>query len=791
MQDAEPTADRATLTGRLADGLIASARPLLLFFLLLVIAAHWPASRLRLDQSVESLFPENDPVAAALRTSRAAFGGDEFAFLAYEAPDLMVPDPDEAGELIVNEDRLEEIKAFAKEVKAVPGVVPEDVQDIGHFLAPEGKVPVGVRLMTRSPTLKEKVLQFAESVLVSPDRTVVGVAARLQPEDAADVPRAETVRLLRELAAGHDPPATLVGEPVQLVDTFEYIDQDSRLLGWASLIVLSAAIALLFRKVRWVLLPILVVYSAGVLTKATLVILELRLSMVSSVLSSITTVIGVATVMHVIVHFRELRLEDEPDFHPGHDGGPLSREQALRRTLVELGPPIFWTCLTTAIGFLALLTSSILPVRSFGVMMAVATACVFLSTFAVLPGGILMGGRGVDPHAGRWDRAVASGLAGLVGHLRRHGYKWLWGTCVVMAVAAFGMTRLRIESDFTKNFREDSPIVTALEFFEDRMGGAGAWEMLLPTKTEAGQPFDADDAEELRRLSDALREVETPSGTKLTKVLSLTDGTDLIPRVALRLGRTTEKELLQEFQPDFWPSLINEEKGVMRVSLRSNERQPSEEKLALIRAVVDKARETSPRAQPTGAYIMLALLVEKLISDQWWSFVVATAAITLTMMLAFRSVRYGLISLIPNALPIVLVLGVIGWAGVNVNMGTAMIASVSVGLTVDSSIHYLAGYRRARESGLPHWDALKAVQAGTGRALVFSQLALVGGFSVLALSNFIPLVYFGVLVSVAMLVGLFADLFLLPMLLTLAEGVGEGAKHTAGVAAEPEPAAAS
>jgi len=123
------------------------------------------------------------------------------------------------------------------------------------------------------------------------------------------------------------------------------------------------------------------------------------------------------------------------------------------------------------------------------------------------------------------------------------------------------------------------------------------------------------------------------------------------------------------------------------------------------------------------------------------------------------------VMLVPNTFPILIVIGGMGWVGVPVNIGTAMIASVSMGLTVDSSIHYLVGYRRARSAGLDHYAAIHHTHAGVGKALVFASVALVLGFTVLSLSNFIPLIYFGVLVSVAMLGGLLGDLVLLPLLL--------------------------
>ena len=119
----------------------------------------------------------------------------------------------------------------------------------------------------------------------------------------------------------------------------------------------------------------------------------------------------------------------------------------------------------------------------------------------------------------------------------------------------------------------------------------------------------------------------------------------------------------------------------------------------------------------------------------------------------------------PNVLPTLWLVGGMGWLGLPINIGTAMIASVSLGLTIDSSIHYLAGYQYAIKAGKPHRQALRESSTHIGRALVLSNAALVLGFSVLSLSNFLPLVYFGLLVSFAMLSGLLGNLVLLPCLM--------------------------
>ena len=129
--------------------------------------------------------------------------------------------------------------------------------------------------------------------------------------------------------------------------------------------------------------------------------------------------------------------------------------------------------------------------------------------------------------------------------------------------------------------------------------------------------------------------------------------------------------------------------------------------------------------------------------------------------------RRGLAALVPKALPMVMVPGVMGWLDLKVNMGAAMIAAVSMGLSIDSSIHYLADFRRRRREGLSRDEALAAAQQTVGRAIVFSTLALIVGFATLSFSQFVPTIYFGVLVSLSMFGGLIGNLLVLPLLIRM------------------------
>jgi predicted RND superfamily exporter protein len=735
---------------------------LLLAAIVATVVSYFPASRLTLDESIESFFSPSDPLLVHYEASKNWFGGDEFVLVAY-TPEAE-PGDNRPPSLTSNR-VLDETAAFAEELSQIPGVQASSTQHLRRMFRPPEVPPIVVRLVTGA------LLDQARGVLVGQDGQTIAIVLRLIPADRSPVPRRETVRLLREAAARHQPKTYVAGEPVQVQDMFLYVEQDSMLLGITSTLLLMLVIVVMFRSWRWMILPLLVVQPTLLWTKGLLASTGIRLSMVSSMLSSLTTIIGVATVMHVAVEFREARLHH-------------SRENAFREVFRQLASPTWWTIVTTAIGFGSLLTSSITPVRSFGLMMLVASTLVAVACLVFLPAGILLGRHESDPqHSVAEERLT-------------HWLEWLfdlvttrrWTTATVMvcltAAACVGLQGVQVETDFSQNFRKESPIIEALDYFETRFGGAGTWEVNFPAPKELDETY----LDKVRHLAEELRHlsVENERGQgDLTKVVALPDGLDFIPK--LRAPTLEDRrELMRQMQPEYEPSLYDSQGGRMRIVLRARERQPAEVKLALIEKVQEVTRRTFPDAEVTGLYVLLANLIQSLLRDQLVSFGLSVALIIVCVWIPFGKLSWAVIAMFPNVLPTLWLIGGMGWIGMPINIGTAMIASVSLGLTIDSSIHYLAGYNRARAAGKSHREALKVASTHIGRALVLSNVALVIGFSVLSLSNFLPLVYFGVLVSFAMLSGLAGNLILLPSLMLGLEDEAPSSGDTA-TATDPEP----
>jgi len=850
-------------------------RLLLLALAVLVgVAALQPSGQLDFDRSIESMFALDDPLMPPYRQLQRTFAAGDMVIAAYVDPQLMTT----GG--------MNRLASIGRRLEAVPGVTA--VLTLNS--------PMGPDIVDPNNDVAGRFRQLFEGYTHGADGQTVAVVCMLQPEPRAEVPRAETIGQLRAVVETLHR-GTLAGEPVMVVDAFAYLEEDGRRLGRTSMLLLALVIIISFRSLRWVIVPLAVVEWTLIVTRAVLVQSGMRLSMVSSVLTAIVTVVGIATVIHLIVRYREARRGESAHGPAGPAHGMAPREALLSAgTLVAA--PICWACATDAVGFGSLTTASVGPVQDFGVMMALGSLLVIVAVALLVPGLALIGRReerastlaepgawngpedisdrtnyqalltrravapeaedatvgeplaepsaatglllvrllGADPQWAWGERHLDRALARSLNWVQRHGRVVATITVSLAVLAVVGSLRLSVETDFTKNFRRRSPIVRSYDFVERRLGGAAVWDVVLPAPPVLNWKYLSG----VLDMEAQLRS-EVPD---LTKVLSLADAIHAsdsiglenvrLARIADTLARTAHEKMKRQM-PEFAAALYGEDPErpghwYLRIMLRAPERQRAEAKQAMIarvREIVDQqyprlqrqmrgALPPDERPQVTGYFVLLTRLIDSMTGDQWITFGWATLGIGIMMWLALGSLRLGLVALVPSALPVLLVFGVLGWLDLPINMGSAMIAAVSLGLAVDSTIHYITAFRRARHEGAlrraeefdlddklpfdesaategqskendaallgkpavaPDADtsdgtvraALEAAHQTVGRAAFFSTLALVAGFSTLCTSQFVPIVYFGALVSIAMIGGLVGNLFLLPLLITWVE----------------------
>ena len=753
---------------RVASWLVRHRTPLACLAVVVTILSVAESRRLEFVRSIDTMFDRADPALVPYRRMIRAFGSSEVVLAAYDDPELFST----AG--------IERLRTLTDTLAALPGIAS------ATSLA---DTPLGNRIIEieTSPAAR-RLVELLEGYAVGTDHRTAAVVCVLKspavasrdtstqaaPRPEADF-RADAIDRLR--AAMADLPAgTVAGEPVMLRDGFAMLKRDGNLLGTASAVLAGAVLLASFRSLRWLVVPLAVVLLALWSTRGVLAVIGLKLTMVSTMLSAMVTVVAIATTVHVIVEFRRQREEGLP---------PAA---ALERTISILFWPVVGSIATDVIGFGSLIASRVGPVHDFGIMTSVGAVMVLVATALVVPFLALWGRFDTDPQRAWGEGVLELGLDGLVRRIVRHPGPILLGSTLLVAAAVAGMRWLEVETDFTRNFRRSSPVVASYDMIETRLGGAGVWDVLLP----AGEAIDGKVLGDMARLEQRLRtEVTIPDRDgravpALTKVMSLADVMAAVSPISLERLQSTQLgswlvtnaiDMIQKQVPQLSRTFIGRdpEDGStwLRVMLRAHERQPAAQKRAIIeqvnRIVAEEfpARAGRPAGAVTGFFVLLSQLVDRMLSDQWLTFLLAAAGIFLLLAVSFRSLLVATVALVPNALPIFVVLGLLGWAGERINMGTAMIAAVSMGLSVDSSIHYLAAFRRRLAAGQPIAAALETAHQTAGRAMIFSTLALVIGFLALTTSGFIPTVSFGALSCLTLTGGLLGNLVVLPVLLSL------------------------
>lgn len=768
---------------------------------MLLLAIAWPISdRLALDRSLERMFPSSDPDRIEFQRIEKQFGVSQFLVFAYRDPNLWSQDGSGIDRAMEWRKRIENTNgvAYALDLSRVDQML-TSLKGPAGFLSSLSGTKNQRPLLDSTNELAKQYRELFKGQTHAANTDLVAIGVLLDRRESASQGTQDTLAQLRNLA-NSAPGGLLVGHVAMVDEGFREIELDGNRLGIYSTISLTALMLIGFRSLRWAVIVVVVVQWSLILTRAILVLLNWELTMVSSMLSSIVMVVGVATTLHWMFGYQKEFDAQDDTIDP-----KLRASAALKASMNRLWQPIFWAVVTDAIGFGSLAFSRVGPVQDYGCMMAISCGVVLVGIFWIVPTLALLP---LDRLS--WDKHKGYALGTVPGENWIHGllikvletvsrnYRIVILTAtVLMLLGIIGSSRLKVETDFLKNFQKGSPIAQAYQAVETELGGAGIWDVMIPAPTPITEEY-------WNRVLDMEKELlaieippKDPSGEpiRLTSALSLAD-TDQVARNASVLKMIPiEARLLgmKQSMGSFFSTLLSQSQDsrALRIMLRSQERSDSEQKLqliAMVRQVVEKYRialgsKSATDTAVTGYYVLLTKLVEHVVEDQWKSFCVAAFGIALAMAIALRSIKYAIVAIIPAILPSLFVLGVLGALGIRMNLGAAMIAAVSMGLGVDSSLHYLFRYRQEAQDQLKHnndnatsWDEttgisnpivdrLRASQGQTGMAVLMATLALVIGFGSMAVSDFLPTVAFGTLAAWTMIGGLIGNLSLLPALI--------------------------
>lgn len=594
-------------------------------------------------------------------------------------------------------------------------------------------------------------------------RELALLRARARPlEHAQRRQRVEDIAAMRALADPYRERADvyLGGAEVLGVDLITMVRSDLQLFGAAVLGMISLVLLGVFRRLRWVFLPLLCCAVSVGMTVGLFGLIGLKATVISANFIALQLVLTLAVVVHLIVQYRE-----EAQADPGADQ-PALVTRTLRR---KLGPCLY-AGLTTSVGFASLTLTDIEPVRAFGWMMILAMTLSILSSLVLFPVVLLMTQRAPAQDDWPWVRALVDAMGDLA--TERRGLVLLAGGLLMIA-AVIGTLRLDVENSFIDYFADDTRIHQELRFIDRQFGGSTPLDVVY--RMPGGGPSSgnrvirAETVQQLQRMQ-AVMEDQPAMGT----VLSLVNFTELAR--ALNNNRPlTETELTavywlldESLRKNLVRSYFSESAGELRLSARIVDTTPGLDRadlLAALRAGFADQGLAADDYQLTGLFVLYQDLLDRLVGSQALTLGVVFVALGLAFALIFRSLRVALIALVPNLLSAFAVLGLMGWLGISLDFMTITIASVAMGIAVDDTIHYVHRFREQQQGGGDVDRAIRQSHRTVGTALVYTTLIIVCGFSLLAFSDFVPSVLFGLLSALAMLVALVTDLTLLPAML--------------------------
>jgi len=596
----------------------------------------------------------------------------------------------------------------------------------------------------------------------------------------------ETIIRIREILSEYSRYGSLHlgGVPMIADDMITFIKNDLIIFGIGVFLFLIIMLTIIFRKLRWVLLPLVSCFYAGLLMVGLLGLVGWNVTVISSNFISLMLIITMSMNVHLIVRYRQLR-NDFPDY---------TQHELVLSTVSKMVWPCLYTALTTIMAFTSLVVSGIKPVIDFGWMMTIGLSVTFLTSFILFPSLLILLPKIIEKTTSGNEFQFTSKLANIT---EQYGNRILVLTVILALISAYGISRLQVENSFINYFSEDTEIFQGLRLIDEKLGGTTPVDILLNLENsenvenkETGEDFEDFDA-----LFSAFEEDQeeawfTPDRIDIVKQAH--DYLEALPEVGkvlslasiIRVGEQinegefdafelaiVSKRMPEELRKSMINPYISEANNEARInirildSLKNLRRQELLEKIKI--DLIERINIDEDKIKITGILVLYNNMLQSLYKSQILTLGVVMAGIGLMLIILFRSAQLAIIGIIPNLLAAAIILGLMGLLRIPLDMMTITIAAITIGIAVDNSIHYIYRFREEFPKTKNYVSTMHYCHANIGKAVFYTASTIIIGFSILVLSNFIPTIYFGVLTALAMFIALFAALTLLPKLILL------------------------
>ncbi|MEZ4722988.1 MAG: MMPL family transporter, partial [Flavobacteriales bacterium] len=528
-----------------------------------------------------------------------------------------------------------------------------------------------------------------------------------------------------------------------------------------AVILIIVILALIYRSVWGVIVPLIIVVLSVIWLLGIMSLSGKAVDIMTTLLPLVLFVVGISDVIHLLSrYFEEIR-------------SGVEKQKAIVNAYKSVGIATFLTSLTTAIGFLTLLTSGVRPVRELGIYAAIGVLVAFVLAFSLLPALLSLGKVPKvayrEPSTVFWNKLVEWIFIRSVKNRRLvliiSGLFFLFSLWFARSI--------NVDNHLLEDVADDDPIRASFEFFESEFSGVRPFELLFSVSDSGHSIYSYEVVVEMVRVESYLKDVygvgflNSPLSIIRSANQALHGGLDsahVLPSSEEDLKRATVLVTMLAKRPEF-KALMTLDMRHARFSGKIHDLGGKVVREKDAQLLEDLGDLEYGKVQLTGMSRLIDRTNADLSRDMLSGIFVALFVVALIIALLFKSVKLALISLIPNIIPLAAIAGTMGVFGIDLKVSTSVVFGIAFGIAVDDSIHFLMKFRQLKGTGRSKLYMLKRTSISTGKAIILTSVILIAGFISLSFSNFTSTHYVGLLISIALAIAVLADLFLLTALL--------------------------
>jgi len=755
---------------------------IIIIFILITLFSLYNLQGIEVDTAIKSQIPEDMPSRTKIEEIENIFGGTEMVMLTVEADDVLDAQLLRKIQYISNE--LDKLAAVDKVNSPFTVNIIEGRNDELLIEPAVAEIPSDQK---QREELRER-LQTSDLVMgsvFSRNFRAVNIAVILAEgfSDAELMSEIDSILLAADEKFGAEEEFLKTGLPIMRALNAEIMQHDMRLLMPLGLIIMLIFLFLCFKQLRGVLLPFLVVVMSIIFALSLLPLLGWKFQLLTVILPVILIAVTNDYGIHIIAAYQELAVEE-------NDPQKLSRNSILK-----LGAPVIAAGITTVVGLLSLYSHLIVPARELGVLAGAGIAFALFASLLFIPAVLsllkvktplskeefnLKGKDKSKPVAEseakgqaeeiRSKKGIISALLFKTAHLVSSRAKTvLIISIALLIIISAEIFRLEVDTNPISFYEPESDVVRGTEIVNQHFGGANTISIVGRGKIK--------EAEMMQKISDFELEIkelenigEVSAVSKIIRTMNreIHNGQQEFERIPEDDFAISQYLLLFSMSGDLDKMIdFREENALITARITTNS---TEEIRRVLNEIEEKSKSYGADTFPLigGFGDLLAELVNAVVRGQIISLLLSIILVAVVVMVLFKSFTAGLYTAVPLIAALISLFSLMGFLNIKLDMITAMLSSIMIGVGVDYTIHFLWRYREERKD-LTQEEAVVKTLTTSGRGITFNALSVIVGFSILFVSGFLPVKFFAFLVTVSIATCLIGALLILPALVLVFE----------------------